>query len=295
MAKTGKHSAQSIRQRLLNISRRKGQVFDVILVNFGLERFLYRLSKSEHQNTFVLKGGVLVTLLIDDESRVTRDVDFLGYGDSSIDHLKSVISGIMNIEVDDGIRFDTDSMTAETIRQEMEYGGIRLKAFAYLDKTRIPITIDIGFGDALLDTANSIEIPSSLGLPTANIRAYPVATVVAEKFQAIVALGMANSRMKDYYDLWAIHVNDLVRDGDLDAALGATFSRRDTVIPETIPEGLSGAFTTDAQKLQQWAAYASSIGVEELAIEDVADTIWSYIGPACSRLTKESTSDNSRA
>ena len=204
MANSRNNSPASVRQRLLNLAREKGQVFDVVLVTYGLERLMYRLSISEHRDSFVLKGGMLVTLWIGDENRVTRDADFLGFGDASEERLISVFSEVMSQQVDDGLVYDIDNLTARAIREEQQYGGIRLRTVANLGKTRIPIVVDVGFGDATIAPDFTIEYPTLLDMPAASIRAYPPASVVAEKFHAIVTLGLVNSRMKDYYDLWAI-------------------------------------------------------------------------------------------
>jgi len=287
MAKVPKNLAASVRQRLLNLSRERGLVFDVVLVTYGLERLIYRLSISSHRDRFILKGGMLVTLWIVDENRVTRDADFTAFGDSNEDQLKTVFTEILNLAFDDGLNFDTDALIALPIREGQEYGGVRLKTTAYLGKTRIPITIDIGFGDAITDPEYTIDYPSLLDMPTADIRAYPPASVIAEKFQAIVTLGLANGRMKDYYDLWAIPNAMLIDPAELDAAILATFERRGTAIPRGVPIGLSNEFVTDAQKTQQWEAYAGSIDLEGLTLETVIETIWSYIGPSCKRLTNE--------
>jgi predicted nucleotidyltransferase component of viral defense system len=285
MAKAPRNLAASVRQRLLNLSREEGRVFDVVLVTYGLERLIYRLSVSDYQDRFILKGGMLVTLWISDDSRITRDADFLGTGDASEERLKSVFANILSLEADDGLVFDVDGLTAETIREEQEYGGIRLKTIAYLGKMRIPITVDIGFGDALTDRNYTIDYPSLLDMPLATVRAYPPATVVAEKFQAIVALGLVNSRMKDYYDLWAIHNSQRIKVKELDAAIQATFERRGTDIPREIPIGLSDDFVNDEQKIRQWRAYVASIDLKGLSLDTVVDAIWSYIAPACERLT----------
>ncbi|MDE4276665.1 nucleotidyl transferase AbiEii/AbiGii toxin family protein [Phaeobacter gallaeciensis] len=288
MAKAPKDMAASVRQRLLNLARQEGRVFDVVLVNYGLERLIYRLSISDHRDHFILKGGMLVTIWTEDENRVTRDADFLGHGDSSEDHMKAVFSDIMSIGADDGLEFDTENLSAFDIREDQEYGGVRLKTSAFLGKTKIPITIDVGFGDAVADPAFTLDYPSLLNMKKANIRAYPPATVVAEKFQAIVDLGIANGRMKDYYDLLSIPtVMDIVPD-ELDAALRATFERRGTAIPRGIPEGLSAEFIADEAKNTQWNAYAASIDQDQLALGDVVNSIWAYIGPACVRLTESS-------
>jgi hypothetical protein len=142
MAKVPQNLAASVRQRLLNLSRERGLVFDVVLVTYGLERLIYRLSISSHRDRFILKGGMLVTLWIVDENRVTRDADFTAFGDSNEDQLKTVFTEILKLNFDDGLNFDTDALIALPIREDQEYGGVRLKTTAYLGKTRIPITID---------------------------------------------------------------------------------------------------------------------------------------------------------
>ena len=188
MVNPPKDMAASVRQRLLDLTRQEGRVFEVVLVTYGLERLLYRLSVSSHRNNFVLKGGMLVSLWTEDENRVTRDVDFLGHGEAEEEHVKNVFAEVLSIGSDDGLVFDVGALTAKPINEEQEYGGVRLKTVALLGKTRIPITVDIGFGDALTEPDHVIDYPSLLEMPLANIRAYPPATVVAEKFQAIVNL-----------------------------------------------------------------------------------------------------------
>ena len=287
MARKPKNLAASIRQRLLNLSRAQGRVFDVTLVRYGLERVINRLSVSAHRDQFILKGGMLVTLWADDENRVTRDADFLGQGDPDEDRLKTVFTEILSVDIDDGLVFDTDALVTSTIRDDQEYGGVRLKTTAYLDTARIPITIDIGFGDVVADPAYTIDYPSLLDMPTARVRAYPPVTVIAEKFQAIVTLGLANGRMKDYYDLWAIPNAMVIDSAELAAALLATFERRGTPIPHEAPVGLSKGFAADLQKSRQWAAYAASIDLEGLTLDTVVATIWSYVGPACQHLRQD--------
>lgn len=201
MAKMQNNLAKSVKDRLLSIARKEGRSFDVLLVQYALERLLFRLSVSEHRDRFVLKGGMLVTVWIEDNNRVTGDADFLGHGDPDLERLAADFRNIMEIEGGDGLVFDLDTLAATAIREEMEYGGTRLKTAAYLERTRIPVTIDIGFGDAMADATQRLDYPTLLDLPTPNVHAYPPATVIAEKFQAMVALGILNGRMKDYYDL----------------------------------------------------------------------------------------------
>ncbi len=284
MAKTPTNMAKSVKDRLLNIARQEGRVFDVLLVRFALERLLYRLSVSEHRDRFVLKGGMLVTVWVEDDNRVTRDADFLGHGDSDPERLAADFREIMAIESDDGLVFDLDALAATAIREEMEYGGTRLKTSAYLEKTRIPVTIDIGFGDAMADATQQLDYPTLLDLPAPNVRAYPPATVIAEKFQAMVALGVLNGRMKDYYDLWAIPRALEIGADDLDAAIAATFERRQTAIPRQRPPGLSAEMVDDEVKQRQWRAYAASVELENVSLESIIDKVWELVGPSCARI-----------
>ncbi|MCW6536939.1 nucleotidyl transferase AbiEii/AbiGii toxin family protein [Sphingomonas lycopersici] len=288
MAKMLTNIAKSVKDRLLAIARREGRTFDILLVRFVLERLLYRLSISAHADRFVLKGGMLVMLWVADDNRVTRDADFLGYGVSDPDRLIADFREIMKLESDDGLVFDIDALAASAIREEMEYGGIRLQTVAYLERTRIPITIDIGFGDALVGAAQWLDYPTLLDLPAPHVRGYPPATVIAEKFQAMVALGMLNGRMKDYYDLWAIPRAIAIAGRDLDAAIQATFERRQTLISNERPPGLSPAMVGDEGKQRQWRAYAASIDLADLSLEEVVEAVWALVGPSCARLNARS-------
>jgi hypothetical protein len=222
---------------------------------------------------------MLVTIWVADDNRVTRDADFLGHGDSNPDRLVSDFREIMGIESSDGLIFDIDTLTATIIREDMEYGGVRLKTAAYLEKTRIPVTIDIGFGDALADATQRLNYPTLLDLPAPQVRSYPPATVIAEKFQAMVALGVLNGRMKDYYDLWAIPRAISIPDDDLDAAIRATFERRATPIPSERPPGLSAEMIGDQGKQQQWRAYAASLELANVSLETIIDAVWDLVGP----------------
>ena len=285
MAKTPTNIAKSVKDRLLKIARQEGRAFDVLLVRFALERLLYRLSVSAQRDRFVLKGGMLVTVWVDDDNRVTRDADFLGHGDSDPGHLTADFREIMAIESDDGLIFDLDALAATVIREEMEYGGTRLKTAAYLEKTRIPVTIDIGFGDAMADGSQQLDYPTLLDFPAPHVRAYPPATVIAEKFQAMVALGVLNGRMKDYYDLWAIPRALKITSDDLDAAIRATFERRRTPIPTERPPGLSAEMFDDKGKQRQWRAYATSLELDNVSLEPIIERVWELVGPSCARIS----------
>ena len=248
--------AVSVRDQLLNLARERGEDFQLILTQYGLERLLYRLGKSDYRDLFILKGAMLFMLWGDQPHRPTRDVDFLGFGDSSETGLRTVFRELCEIPVeDDGLTLIVDSIRVNAIRDDTEYGGMRVKLFGDLAGARIPIQADIGFGDAVTPGPRSIEYPTLLDSPAPNLKAYPHETVVAEKYQALVTLGMANSRMKDFYDLWIIS-----REFDFDGlilskAIGNTFSRRHTSLPEHVPLGLSPEFYEDSHKNAQWNAF----------------------------------------
>ena len=283
MADNPRNIAASVRQRLLNLARAEGQAFDVVLVAFGLERLIYRLSVSAHRDRFVLKGGMLVTLWTKDRGRFTRDIDFLSFGAEDEATLKKTVAEILAIDAEDGLIFDEASLTAAPIREDQVYGGMRLKTTAYLDKTRIPITIDVGFGDALGNPDYTLEYGSLLDFPSASVRAYSPETVIAEKFQAVVALGVINGRMKDYYDLWALPKALDLNSDDLRISIEKTFDRRKTDVPKERPSGLSQAFVTDAWKAAQWRAYSEGTEIEGTSLREVVDDIWTTLGPICAR------------
>jgi predicted nucleotidyltransferase component of viral defense system len=249
----------SVRQRLLNLAHARGQPMELLLTRYALERLLHRLSLSPHRERFILKGAMLLATWFDEPHRATRDVDLLGFGDPANDALLGAFREIMSVEINDGVTFDLKGLQIEPIREELEYGGSRLRTTAALAGARVPITVDIGFGDAIEPGVEEIDLPVLLDMPSPHLRAYPPETVIAEKFHAMVALGRANSRMKDYYDVWML-LNRSEPDLDrLRRAIVATFARRTTAIPAEVPEGLSDAFAEDPGKLRQWDAFARNL------------------------------------
>ena len=249
----------SVRQRLLNLAHARGQPMELLLTRYALERLLYRLSLSPHRERFVLKGAMLLTVWFDEPHRATRDVDLLGFKDPAGDALIATFREIMAVELDDGVSFDLKGLRIEAIREEVEYGGSRLRTTAALAGARIPITVDIGFGDAVEPGVEDIDLPVLLDMPSPHLRAYPPETVIAEKFHAMVVLGRANSRMKNYYDVWMLTSAFEIEHERLRRAIAATFARRSTVIPTVVPDGLSDAFATDPGKQRQWDAFARNL------------------------------------
>ena len=253
---TARNTAASVRARLLNKARADGVDFQLLLTRYGLERLLYRLSISRERDNFLLKGALLFDLWYDVPLRPTRDIDLLGFGLAEIPHLVAAFEGICAIEVDDGISFDVNSIRADEIRKDANYSGTRLALTGLIDGARCPVQIDVGYGDAVTPAPESALYPVMFkDMPAPDLRVYPRYTVVAEKLEAIISLGMANSRMKDYFDLWVI-----LRDAQLDReilakAVTATLDRRGTRKPLGIPIGLSEQFSNDGQKTMQWAAF----------------------------------------
>jgi len=256
--------AASVLARLRNTARAKNTDYQLILRRYAIERLLYRLSISSHRDQFVLKGAMLFTAWLEDPFRPTQDLDLLGRGDPATSSIEAAFRAICQTAADDdGLVFNVDGLSAEPIREDQQYGGVRVKMTTFLGKTRIPVQVDIGFGDAITPAAQELEFPPLLSPEGPRLKAYPKETVVAEKLQAIVALGRANSRMKDFYDLLALsRLFDF--DGQtLVSAIRATFERRQTAIPVATPEGLDENFAEDQEKQHQWAAF---VGREPLLI-----------------------------
>lgn len=258
-------AAASVRARLLNVAKAQGVDFNQVLVRFALERFLYRLSRSEHADHFLLKGALLFTLWYDMPHRATRDADLLGFGASDLESVVQTFRGIASVVVDDGILFDPASVAAEEIRKDAGYVGVRILIGGELAKARCKVQIDIGFGDAVTPGPVEATYPVLLAdLPAPRLRTYPVYTVVAEKVHAIALLGMTNSRMKDYLDLSVLLERETLEIDLLSQALKATFDRRGMSIPAELPIGLTDEFAHDPSRQALWQAF---IRKNELALD----------------------------
>jgi predicted nucleotidyltransferase component of viral defense system len=258
---------ESVRQRLLNHARNNGEAFDFVLSQYGIERFLYRLSRSEEAGRFILKGAALFQVWNRKMHRPTRDLDLLGYGPDDLESVRKSVLTIMRVGVpEDALWFDASSLVVGTIRNDMTYGGVRANFLAKLGNVRIPVQVDVGFGDAIVPEPEIREFPALLlGMPSASLRVYPVSTVIAEKFEALVRLDAQNSRMKDFFDL-----DFLLSGGGIDMtllakSLQATFARRDAVIPCELPTGLSDTFARD--KHLMWLAFLRKNGLENQSAE----------------------------
>jgi hypothetical protein len=275
-----KDMAVSIRARLLNLAKAEKSDFDQVLVRFALERLLYRLGQSEYADKFLLKGALLFVLWYDLPHRATRDVDLLGYGQSDIASVVEVFTAVLAIRCDDGIHFDLARMIAQEIRKDTDYVGVRISLYAELSRARCRVQIDIGYGDAVTPRAMQSVFPTLLkDLPQPQILVYPVYTVIAEKLHAIVLLGFLNSRLKDYSDLVVLITHAQLDQNLLQAAITATFARRNTVVPTDNPVGLSIEFSQDNAKQQQWAAFLSKNNLPVTPLSETVEIIRSFAAP----------------
>ena len=261
---TKKNMAASVHQRLLNISRERKDDFNRICIRYAAERLLYRLSVSEYSDRFILKGAMLFAVWSDSLHRTTRDIDFLAYGNPNPDHVRSQFESICDLSVpDDGLRYETQSIQIQTIREPDNYGGFRVRMNAYMGHVQIPVQIDIGFGDVVTPEAQTIDYPTILDLPAPRLKAYPPETVIAEKFHTLVKLGMANSSMKDFYDLYVMSRFYEFRLDILSKAIRATFKRRNTEIPDALPLALTMKFAEDKDKSKQWRSFLDKYNLHD--------------------------------
>ena len=251
-----KNVAESVRQRLLNLAKKQNTEFTHILIRYTIERLLYRLSMSQYADRFLLKGAMLLSLWSEQPYRPTLDVDFLAHGDSSERSIKQTFQEIMQIDcVEDGLEFLPDSLHIDKIKEGQQYEGLRLTFRCLLAQAMLPVQIDIAFGDAVTPGPLKLAYPTLLQLPSPVLFTYPRETVVAEKLEAMVKLGMANSRMKDFADLDFL-AGHFEFDGNLlTKAIAATFERRKTTIQPRTPMSLTPEFYENVDKQKQWLAF----------------------------------------
>jgi len=275
---TGNLSA-SILARLLTLAKQRGDDYNLLLNRFGMERLLARVSTSPHADRFLLKGALLFALWYDNPHRPTRDADLLGFGPDDEAHLIATFREIAAMDLGDGIVFDPDSVKADAIREDNTYGGTRITMVARIGSARCALQIDVGFGDAVTPGPQTVAYPTLLGdFPAPTLRVYPVYTVIAEKYQAMVMLGQANSRMKDFFDLAVIARRTELDGATLAAAIAATFARRQTALPIERPLALTKQFSADTAKLRQWQAFLNKNRIEAASLGDTValldDLLW---------------------
>lgn len=273
MKQKGENLAASVKQKLLNLSQKRGEDPNLVFIRYAVERFLYRISRSPYSGRFVLKGAMLFAVWMDKPYRPTKDVDLLGFGDASAQELRSVISDICKTKVQpDGIEFKTDGIQITEIREDLDYPGKRVKIESRMGNARINIQIDIGFGDSIVPRPAKINYPTLLKMPAPSIYAYPPETVVAEKIESMVSRGILNSRMKDYYDIKIIAEEFSFQGQLLCGAIKATFTRRGTAIPQDTPIALTQEFSSNPDKKAQWKGFLKTSKLDNKG-SDIAQVI----------------------
>lgn len=281
-----KNVAASVHQRLKNEARASGQTFNDLLQHYGLERFLFRLSKSGHSERFVLKGALLLRVWRLSSIRPTRDIDLLGQMGNESEEIEAVIRDVCHTAVeDDGLIFDAVSVRAAPITEDAEYEGLRVECDGALGNARIGVQIDIGFGDRLTPGPDRIEYPTVLGMEPPRLLAYPPETSIAEKFQVMLYRGALNSRLKDYFDIWALAQSRSFDGAVLAEAMRATCERRSTVI-DGDPAAFSAQFMADRAKQAQWSAFRRRIRSTDApeAFAEVATAVTRFLAPVAGAL-----------
>ena len=261
----------SILARLLTLAKQRGDDYSLLLNRFAMERLLARVSTSPYAERFLLKGALLFALWYDAPHRPTRDADLLGFGPDDEANLIATFRDIAAMDLGDGIVFDPESVQAQAIREDNTYGGTRITLVSRIGSARCALQIDVGFGDAVTPGPQTVAYPTLLNdFKAPTLRVYPVYTVIAEKYQAMVMLGQANSRLKDFFDLAVIARRTELDGATLAAAITATFARRQTALPTGRPLALTKQFSEDAAKLRQWQAFLNK---NRIAAASLGDTI----------------------
>jgi hypothetical protein len=282
---------QSIQDRLVRHAKTRDVEAELVFTRFAVERFLYRLSRSQHAERFILKGALMLLVWFGETIRPTRDADLLGFGDLSDASLVSVFREVCAMEVEpDGMAYLADTIQIGAIRPEDTYGGKRVTLRARLGSARLRVQVDIGIGDAVTPEPEWIEYPSVIGFPPARLRAYRPETTIAEKVHALVVLGSKNSRMRDFYDLDVLASSMSFDDRSLANALQATFERRGTPIPSDLPHGLTQEFAASPEKRAQWVGFLRRSRLrapEELG--QVVERLAGFLAPVFTAAARDAT------
>jgi hypothetical protein len=253
---TAKNIAASVRARLANHAAQTQRPYQEVLQYYAMERLLYRLSESKHGRAFILKGALMLRVWGAGATRPTKDVDLLGHTSNTLEHVSRVFTEVCTTDVDpDGMVYDPQSVAATVITKDAEYQGVRVKLLGTLERARVVLQVDIGFGDQLVPEPEPIVFPTILNLPAPRLNGYRRETVVAEKLHAMVFHGALNSRLKDFYDIWLLASTFGFEGPTLAQAIRATFAARGTAI-EVAPIGLSDEFVNSARTRNNWASFA---------------------------------------
>ena len=277
--------AASIRTRLYNTWKdSSGIEFQLFLVRYACERFLYRLGKSDVRDSCILKGATLLELWMVEPYRTTSDIDLLAFGESNEETIRRIIATVCAVPCpEDGITFDLDTLNVSPIRENQSYQGQQAKLVARLGKVKISVQVDFGFGDVVTPEPEEAQLPTLIdGVPQPSLHTYPRVSTIAEKFQAMVQLGTRNSRMKDFYDVWALSDTFAFDGAELREAVERCFERRGTAWNTIAPGVLTPAFYSNSDLRVRWRAYGQRgeiLRPPPSAFEDVGSRIQSFLGP----------------
>ena len=288
--------AASIRDRLLNKAKSGGDDFQLLLVRYACERFLYRLGKSEEKERCILKGATLVGLWMAEPYRTTRDIDLLATGKNDEEAVRQVMTTICNVSCpEDGLAFKIETLRVSPIRDDQRYGGQRAKLRALLGKANISVQVDFGFGDVVTPSPEEAQLPTLIDrVPAPVLHTYPQVTTIAEKFEAMVQLGTRNSRMKDFYDIWALSENFVIDGIELQQAVALCFERRGTHLPAETPEALATAFYSNAGQQELWQAYGRRGELLRAPPDDFGEVgrrVQFFLGPVYDSILADETFD----
>jgi hypothetical protein len=246
----------SVRALLQNKASQTNRPFAEVLQYYGMERFLYRFSRSKYSDKFVLKGALLFTVWQIPERRTTLDIDFLARYDNHVASINSVIKDVCRVPVDpDGLTFDSKTVRGYKIKEDADYEGVRVKFTGFLERSRIPMQIDVGFGDIVYPRTKVIDYPVILSFPKPRLKGYPPESVISEKFEAMVKLGLLNSRMKDFYDIWLMMRQFDFTGTNFSEALKRTFKQRKTDLPKGRPLFAEEIYDEKSDRQTLWKAF----------------------------------------
>lgn len=272
--KNVKNVGASVRQKLLNRARADGRPYQAVAQLYAMERFLFRLGASDVAERFILKGGLMTMTWAAEYARLTKDIDLLGRGASSVDDVVASMKRVLHTEVsDDGVAYDSSSVSGARIMVDAVYVGVRVKCVGDIGGMVVRLQLDVGFGDAVVPPPQWIDYPQLLEAGRPRILGYPIEATLAEKLHAACYHGDTNTRLKDYYDLWTAHRLEATTPASLAVAIRHTFDRRDSPVPRELPLGLSPSFGTRPDKQALWHAFLARTGARAPSLPEVLDEI----------------------
>ncbi|MBS1808790.1 MAG: nucleotidyl transferase AbiEii/AbiGii toxin family protein [Acidobacteria bacterium] len=272
----------SVHHRLLNLAKETQRPFNELLQYYTMERFLFRLSHSPFADRFVLKGALMLRVWDLSQARPTMDIDLLGRAANTVENLVEIIRQCLSVEVaEDGIQFDPGSVLGEPITVEKKYQGVRVRVRGTLGNARLSLQLDFGFGDVVVPGPVWIDYPQLLDFGPPHLLGYTPESVIAEKFQALVELELANTRLKDFFDLWKLSQTLTFDSEILMQAITATFKQRGTPLPTTLPLALTEAFYDDPNRQAQWNGFLrrGRLEAEAKPLADIALLIAEFLLP----------------